>query len=60
LRSAGFSRTLSVMDSARVPRILVVDDEPPLVDLVRGYLEREGFAVLNAGDGNGDAERRLT
>ncbi|HSG87215.1 MAG TPA: response regulator transcription factor [Candidatus Limnocylindrales bacterium] len=38
----------------RVPgsrRVLVVDDEPPLVDLVRGYLVREGFEVLSAGDG---------
>ena len=33
------------------PRILVVDDEPPIVDLVRGYLEREGFAVDVATDG---------
>jgi DNA-binding response OmpR family regulator len=32
-------------------RILVVDDEPPIVDLVRGYLEREGYAVLAAADG---------
>jgi len=24
------------------PRILVVDDEPPIVELVRGYLAREG------------------
>lgn len=32
-------------------RILVVDDEPPIVDLVRGYLEREGFAVDVATDG---------
>jgi DNA-binding response OmpR family regulator len=32
-------------------RILVVDDEPPIVDLVRGYLLREGFEVITAGDG---------
>ncbi|HEU5315441.1 MAG TPA: response regulator, partial [Chloroflexota bacterium] len=31
--------------------VLVVDDERNLVDLVRGYLEREGFAVLTAHDG---------
>ncbi len=31
--------------------ILVVDDEPNLIELVRGYLEREGFAVLTAADG---------
>ncbi|MFN8473846.1 MAG: response regulator transcription factor [Anaerolineae bacterium] len=33
------------------PTILVVDDEPPLRDLVRSYLEHEGFAVLTANDG---------
>ena len=32
-------------------RILVVDDEPPMVELVRGYLAREGWAVLTASDG---------
>ena len=26
-------------------RILLVDDETPILDLVRGYLEREGYAV---------------
>ena len=32
-------------------RILVVDDEPPIVELVTGYLVREGWAVESAGDG---------
>jgi len=32
-------------------RILVVDDEANLVELVQGYLEREGYRVLTAGDG---------
>ena len=32
-------------------RVLVVDDEPPIVNLVRGYLEREGWVVLTAADG---------
>ncbi len=31
--------------------ILVVDDEQNLIDLVKGYLEREGFVVLTAEDG---------
>jgi DNA-binding response OmpR family regulator len=35
-----------------VTTILVVDDERPLVDLVRGYLEREGFRVAAAFDGD--------
>jgi DNA-binding response OmpR family regulator len=33
------------------PRVLVVDDEQSLVDLVRSYLEAEGFTVLEANDG---------
>ena len=32
--------------------ILVVDDERPIVDLIRLYLEREGFAVVSAADGD--------
>ena len=31
--------------------VLVVDDEPNLVELVQGYLEREGYVVLTAVDG---------
>src|SRR5512143_3203252 len=33
------------------PRILVVDDEPPIVELVAGYLAREGWEVRTAADG---------
>lgn len=33
-------------------RILVVDDEPRIVDVVRAYLEREGHAVSIANDGD--------
>ena len=36
--------------SARA-KVLVVDDERPLVELVSSYLEREGFSVLRAFDG---------
>jgi len=32
-------------------RILVVDDEAPIVELVTGYLVREGFSVDSAADG---------
>jgi DNA-binding response OmpR family regulator len=32
-------------------RALVVDDEPPLVQVVSGYLTREGFEVVTATDG---------
>ena len=36
---------------AIVKTVLVVDDEPQIVQLVRDYLEHGGFAVLTAGDG---------
>ena len=32
-------------------RILVVDDEPHIVDIVRAYLDREGHTVATASDG---------
>jgi two-component system alkaline phosphatase synthesis response regulator PhoP len=35
-----------------VRTVLVVDDEPEIVRLVRDYLERAGFAVVTAGDGS--------
>ena len=33
------------------PRVLLVDDETPITELVRGYLEREGMEVIEAADG---------
>src|SRR3990170_8208062 len=33
-------------------RVLVVDDEEPILDLVRGYLEREGWTVVAATNGD--------
>jgi len=36
---------------AWVTKVLVVDDEPNLVELVKGYLEHEGFDVVLAMDG---------
>ena len=36
--------------------VLVVDDEPNLLDLLRAYLEREGWRVLGAADGPGGLE----
>src|SRR6266511_3763415 len=41
-------------------RALVVDDEPPLVRLVTSYLERDGFQVQAAGDGQQAAELART
>ena len=36
-----------------IPTILVVDDEPTIVEVARLYLEREGYRVLEAQDGPG-------
>ncbi len=43
-RGALYARTMG-------QRVLVVDDDPTVSDVVRRYLEREGFAVELAGDG---------
>jgi len=51
------SRTAGPAPATSVARILVVDDEPPIVELVRGYLEREGFVVDTAADGPTALER---
>ncbi|MBA4182078.1 MAG: DNA-binding response regulator [Anaerolinea sp.] len=40
---------MTVMTDA--PRILVVDDEPLVTEVVERYLEREGYAVRTAADG---------
>ena len=34
-----------------MPTVLIVDDEPRIVDLARDYLEHGGFEVLTASDG---------
>jgi DNA-binding response OmpR family regulator len=41
-----------VDDNGRVRRILVVDDEPIVRDVIARYLGRDGFTVLEAGDGD--------
>ncbi|MEP7378078.1 MAG: response regulator transcription factor [Chloroflexota bacterium] len=38
-------------DASRRLTVLVVDDEPAIRDLVAGYVEREGWRLLRAGDG---------
>ena len=40
-----------MVSGGRAIQVLVVDDEANLVELVQGYLEREGYHVLTAGDG---------
>ncbi len=42
------------------PTILVVDDTPTNLDLVRGILEAEGFRTLTAGDGGSARELSRT
>lgn len=37
-------------------RVLLVDDEAPITELVRGYLEREGMDVIEAADGRAGLE----
>src|SRR5437588_10724641 len=37
---------------AQMKTVLVVDDEPQIVQLVRDYLEHGGFTVLTAADGS--------
>ena len=39
------------MSSSAKPRIVVADDEAHIRDVVRGYLEAEGFEVVLAADG---------
>ena len=42
---------LNVATAAEHAPILVVDDDPKILELVRVYLEREGLAVITAPDG---------
>jgi DNA-binding response OmpR family regulator len=43
--------------SDRPARVLVVDDEPPIRAIVRGFLEREGMTVAEAADGPAAVEQ---
>ena len=47
------------MSDASKPYILIVEDEAPLVTLLRYNLEKQGFRVEDAGDG-GEALTRIT
>jgi two-component system alkaline phosphatase synthesis response regulator PhoP len=42
---------VQVYDDGPVRTVLVVDDEPEIVRILRDYLERAGFKVLTASDG---------
>jgi len=53
-RSPGEERMTSPTNQIRV---LVVDDEPPIRSVVRGFLEREGMLVAEAADGPAAVEQ---
>ena len=42
----------------RAQRSLVLDDEPPPVELVRGCLAREGFEIVTASTGRQTSRRK--
>ena len=44
-------KTVGLQPLERTSTILVVDDERKIVDIVRAYLERDGFRVVTAADG---------
>ena len=46
-----------MIPSDRPARVLVVDDEPPIRAVVRGFLEREGMTVAEAADGPAAVEQ---
>jgi len=49
----------SAMDSEADPRVLVVDDDPALAEVVARYLRRDGYEVDYAADGETGLERAL-
>jgi len=49
----------SAMNEVNKPYVLIVEDEAPLVTLLRYNLEKQGFRVEDAGDG-GEALTRIT
>jgi DNA-binding response OmpR family regulator len=53
---------MAVRESPTLPTttVLVVDDEPNLVDLVTSYLEREDYVVERAADGPSAVETART
>ena len=40
-----------------MPKVLVIDDDPVILELLRVNFEIEGFAVVSAGDGKEGLER---
>jgi len=46
-----FKQTSDIKDVCLAPTVLIVDDAPTNVALLRGILAQEGFRILSAGDG---------
>jgi len=44
-------------DYMKKTAILIADDDPQVVELIQAYLEKEGFAVVIAADGEAALER---
>jgi DNA-binding response OmpR family regulator len=51
LASAAPEAMIAAMPGSHSGTVLVVDDEPTIVEIVSRYLERAGFETLRAGDG---------
>lgn len=51
---------MNANDSTTPMKVLLIDDDQELVDLIRDYLSREGFAVTCAHDGIQGAEAALS
>lgn len=49
--SLSASQPAALRDNERMARVLVVDDEPIVRDVVARYLERDGHTILQASDG---------
>ena len=49
----------AVNSNGRTPSVLVVDDEPLVREVVASYLQREGFSVTEASDGQSALEQVL-
>jgi DNA-binding response OmpR family regulator len=49
--TGSFAAGPTMMRSVTAQRVLIVDDEPMVLDVLARYLEREGFAVETASDG---------
>jgi two-component system, OmpR family, alkaline phosphatase synthesis response regulator PhoP len=48
---ASLDETRDAVTAITTRRVLIVDDEPTLIDVLEQYLRDEGFAVVRAGDG---------